>query len=167
MKLIKNLSINFQRVWQDEHIKSNIMIDEHLEKCVNTFRSMGFEVTYRSQDLDLVWNSCYADKTNQVLINYNGDIFKCTARDFKTEKRLGILSTTGEIIWNKEMLQNRNNLRLNKKICYDCRIAPLCGGGCSQRIMENSNSQDCLLGFNDNSKDKVIDKFYNSIVYKL
>ena len=51
------------------------MIEEQLEKCVNTFRSMGFEVTYRSQDLDLVWNSCYADKTNQVLINYIGDIF--------------------------------------------------------------------------------------------
>lgn len=35
----------------------------------------------------------HADKTDEILINYNGDIFACTARDFLSKSILSKLQT--------------------------------------------------------------------------
>jgi uncharacterized protein len=39
--------------------------------------------TVCAQYMDLSRNmyACYADNYNEAVINYNGDVFKCTARD--------------------------------------------------------------------------------------
>lgn len=35
-------------------------------------------------------------------------------------------------------------------------IAPLCGGGCKQRAMENSNRDECIFGYTEADKDRII-----------
>ena len=32
-------------------------------------------------------NSCYADKINQMTVNYDGGVYKCTARDFNEKEQ--------------------------------------------------------------------------------
>lgn len=156
------LSIDFQHVWQDKENKSTILSDI-LEECDETFNSLHLNVITKL--MDQVWNSCYADKQNQALINYNGDVYKCTARDFNSENRLGILTDNGQIEWDMNKLNKRSNLRLSKKICQECRIAPLCGGTCTQRILDSENSTACLRGLTELEKDQIVlERFYYTII---
>lgn len=80
------LTINFHRVWQDKDDNAILLSVKHL---VNKLVKQGFRVRYN--ELNEIKNACYADKKNTAVINYNGDIFKCTARDFTTKKQRRLL----------------------------------------------------------------------------
>ena len=93
--LKKYVDFDFHKVWQvEEDIEDDLMEYRVL------FRDNGFKV--RGGIYDTLVNSCYADKKNHVTINYNGEIFKCTARDFKSEEVEGVLNDNGSIIWNEK-----------------------------------------------------------------
>lgn len=92
---------------------------------------------------DHVRNPCYADKKNEAVINYDGKVYKCYARDFTERRHEGILNHDGQIIWNK-----RHDLRLKARIpnnkCSSCSIFPICGGGCSQIALEKMGQDYCI-----------------------
>ncbi|OWP61570.1 hypothetical protein CDA63_18680 [Hymenobacter amundsenii] len=120
------LLVDFHRVWQDKG-------DDHLnmsQTVFNAFREAGFAVNSHYAPNNVV-SSCYADKKNSATINYNGDIFKCTARDFTTNSREGYIADSGEIVWENDSQIRRLNAKFNNKPCLSCRIMPLCNGGCS------------------------------------
>lgn len=162
----KYLSIDFQRVWQDidsKDISEEEKLEKTLEHNVEIFSNLGLQVTYKSPEY--VWGSCYADKKNEAVINYNGDVYKCTARDFKKENRVGYLSENGEIVWDEAKMKERCNIRFTKPICQSCRIAPLCGGACSQNHLESMKYNNCALKVDEKGKDKIVlDRFYNFFV---
>lgn len=163
------LNVNLQRVWQDKddpeaNTGSEISnINSEMDELIYGFKESGINGLYFFNDR--VESSCYADKANEALINYNGDVFKCTARDFTTENRYGYLDNGGEIVWEKERLEKRLNARFKNPSCLKCRIAPICSGGCSQVILENNYKDYCLYDFDENRKDQVIlDYFENQFV---
>ena len=91
-----NLRFSFHKVWQepeDNELKEGI---KTLKKNVSSF---SFNSNIHSYFGDSV-NPCYGDYAHNYVINYNGDVFKCTARDFHTENRIGIITETGEIAFN-------------------------------------------------------------------
>ena len=45
----------------------------------------------------VIYSPCYADRANSVIVNYNGDVYKCTACDFAKTKREGKLNEDGTI----------------------------------------------------------------------
>ena len=143
----KYLKFGFYKVWQVEE-----GLEENLDKYITEFRNLGFKVT--SVSLGGIKSSCYADKKNQALINYNGDVFKCTARDFTKENREGILNDKGEIEWN-ERYKKRFDKKYTNKPCLECSIFPICKGGCSQHTLENDKDY-CIHGFDEKKKEKVI-----------
>lgn len=152
--LKKKLIIDFHRVWQDYKIDdSNIYLDENLAKL----KAKGFN-TNIIYALDNVHNPCYADKRNSAVINYNGDLYKCTARDFLTTNRVGFLSETGDLIWENNHLERRMKAKFNNKPCLSCRIMPLCNGGCSQHAIENleKGTEYCIYLGDESEKDKVV-----------
>jgi uncharacterized protein len=114
-----------------------------------------------------VTNSCYADKKNSAVINFNGDIFKCTARDFTNVKREGYIDVKGEVIWENDSLNRRLNAKFNNKPCLSCRIMPLCNGGCSQHALDHLGVDEyCVYSFDEKEKDKIVtlkfeEKFLN------
>lgn len=157
------LFINLQRVWQDKDMSPNFDLKSDMDKIIYGFKEIGINTYYYVDDK--ITYSCYADKNNEVLINFNGDIFKCTARDFKKENRYGYLNENGEIIWNKELLEERRNSRFKNHPCLQCRIAPICSGGCSQVLIENKDKDYCIYGYNERKKDEIIlDNFENSFM---
>ena len=164
----KNMSINLQRVWQDcskenQSLDVEKTVEEQIEKSMDEFYKSGFATTVST--LDLVLNSCYADKKNQILINYNGDLYKCTARAFNKLNSVGFLSEKGELVLDEKKMAERCNIRFTKPICHDCRVAPLCGGSCSQKHLECLENQSCLLNYSELDKTKVvINKFYETFV---
>lgn len=158
------LAIDLQRVWQDKisksdttEIKANIIRHQ--------FRKAGFHVLSNYIPHN-VTDACYGDKKNHLLINYDGFVFACTARDFTEANSIGKLTSNGSIIYNEDKLLQRNRSKFSKQICKQCRIAPICGGGCKQRAYEDRNPDSCTLGYTEKDKDNIIldifDFFYCS-----
>ncbi len=150
----KFVKFDFQRVWQDR-IDMQDETENKIKQIRKLFRNEGFVVLanyipHHSKD------SCYGDKINHLLINFNGDVYGCTARDFNHENRLGYLNEDGTIYYDSEKLKLRNNSKLSKNICATCRIAPLCGGGCKQRAYETLNIDECTFGYSEDEKDRII-----------
>lgn len=148
------MQFDFQRVWQDieEH---NDDTEIRASEIRELFRKYGFTVLtnyipHGACDL------CYGDKKNHLLINYDSYVFGCTARDFIPENSIGILKESGEIEFKKDIVERRNNSKFAKPICHNCRIAPICGGGCKQSSFENSNQEVCTLGYTEKDKDNVV-----------
>ena len=165
----KNLEIDFQRVWQDRpafeyETERDVEIDNFVRKQIRRYEESGFRTSYYKPQGG-IWNSCYADKRNHVLVNFNGDVFNCTARDFNTENRSGFLNDVGKIEWKKEYMARRWNCKFIKKVCHKCRIAPLCGGGCRQQAMEHYDSEQCIYGYTEEDKDYIVlNRFENLFV---
>lgn len=146
--LKKFIKFDFHKVWQVEED-----IEDDLIKYRLLFRDNGFSV--RGGIYDTVVNSCYADKKNHATINYNGEVFKCTARDFKSDGKEGLLSKEGIISWN-EKLEKRLNSKFNNPPCRECKILPICGGGCSQQALEHEGKDYCVHNFDEDSKLKAV-----------
>ena len=56
--------------------------------------------------------------------------------------------------------ESRLKSRFSKKICWTCRIAPYCGGGCAQRAYESGNTNECIYGYSDTDIDNLILKLF-------
>lgn len=153
-----NLTIDFHRVWQDAKDGEVRDLDE-IRDIVNLFIDNDFMVKFNI--MDEIRNSCYADKKNTLVLNYNGDVYKCTAKDFTHENRDGYLDEKGNIIWEKSQ-DYRRSLKLKNELCHNCRIAPLCGGGCTKYILEKEKKDQeyCVLKNSETLKDQIIlDRF--------
>lgn len=141
------LRFDFQRIWQER--TNRVDESELLMKSIRErFRQVGFSVSANHIPHD-VGQSCYGDKVNHALINYNGDVFGCTARDFSQRNRIGVLDQDGVIRYDEHKLSRRNNAKLHKKVCRKCRIAPICGGGCKQVAFESMDNDRCTMGYNE------------------
>ena len=156
----RQVLFDFHRVWQNYEAGD---ISGVLKECIEKVRSYGFEVS-NTYSMNNVAESCYADKVNSAVINYNGDIFKCTARDFQHGKREGFLSEDGELIWENGNLEKRMDAKFKNRPCLKCRIMPLCNGGCSQHAIENSGSDYCIFNGDESEKDKVVESKISEIV---
>lgn len=156
MKYRDNISVDFQRVWQDDGTAADEeAIDSLVFDDVKLFRSKGLHA-YCSKYFNMVKNSCYGCKRNYVLVNFNGDLFQCTARDFATDKRYGYLSEDGRLVYENGLVEQRRSVRFRKHVCEQCRIAPICGGGCAQKAMENIDNEKCPLGYGPKEIDKQV-----------
>lgn len=108
-------------------------------------------------------SACYADNYNQVVINYDGKIFKCTARDFNDENCEGVLTKEGLIHWNTDRLLYRMNIRIAEN-CKKCKLLPSCPGICSQKKMENQDEVLCALDKDFTIQDYIIHNFNNKVL---
>lgn len=148
----KYLVIDLHRVWQDKEEDEF----DRAQAAISAFQRAGFKVQSHYSP-DNVRHSCYADKKNSATLNYNGDIFKCTARDFTTSAREGYIAEDGTIVWENDSLNRRINAKFNNKPCLTCRIMPLCNGGCTQHALEYLGKEDyCVHSFDEREKDKVV-----------
>jgi uncharacterized protein len=129
---------------------------------LNKVRTLGFSAGHGVLG-DTVRYSCYADRSNHATINYNGEVFKCTARDFTSASKEGDLDEDGNIIWN-ERYTDRMTSKLKNKPCLECAILPICGGGCSQKAMESANEDYCVHFFDENRKKNIIRDRFRTIV---
>lgn len=118
---LPNVRCTFNKVWQENESKELQAKREQIRRIV--VEKYGFKSNINSYNGDSII-PCYADYNNNIVVNYNGDVYKCTARDFKPENRLGKLSSTGEIIYNNNA-EIRNEKKYTKQ-CYKCKMLPIC-----------------------------------------
>lgn len=141
------LSFDFQTVWQEGN-KSDI--SDRLNHIVREFVKQGLNAAKSS-----FREFCYADRRNSCVINYNGDLYKCTAIDFANTQRDGYLAEDGGLIWENGSLEKRLASKLKNKPCRACRILPLCHGGCTKNSL-NASDEYCMYNFDEHQIDQVV-----------
>jgi len=89
---------------------------------------------------------CYADRLYNTVINYDGKIYKCTAR---TQKEAGILYNDGKIIWDQDTLTHLySKPPFENKKCLACKHLPICLASCIQNFNGSSEAPEkCALEY--------------------
>lgn len=155
----KKIKISLHKVWQ---VDKKLINQEKLFNFIRYANSKDFIVQYMS-----LYNNggiaCYADKYNQAVINYDGSIYKCTARNFDKENCEGYLNKDGLIIWNTDKLMKRLKIEIAEK-CRKCSLLPSCPGVCSQRKIENNGEFICALDNSFSISEYIIQNFNNQIL---
>lgn len=148
------LKFDFQCVWQDKQAHRP-EVESQIETIRKTWRREGFQVV-DAYVPNNVRASCYGDKTNHVLVNYDGWLYGCTARDFTRENAIGYLENSGALSLISSTYNARLTAKLKKPICQSCRIAPLCCGGCKQKAMEAEDGDSCTFGYTSEDMDNIV-----------
>lgn len=154
---------DFHRVWQNYDGDD---VGVPLRDSIDKVRSYGFNVS-NMLAMNNVAKSCYADKVNSAVINYNGDVYKCTARDFLKDQREGFINEEGKLVWENGNLERRMSSKFQNPPCLRCKILPICNGGCSQHALENSGKAYCVFDGIKSEKDKVVESKINEIVHRM
>lgn len=147
------IHVSLHRVWQEADVDSST-----LEHTISAFTKVGI-----AAKPTLFGEYCYADKGNSVVINYNGDLYKCTAVDFFNTPRDGYLTANGQLCWENDSLNYRISHMFSNKACHSCRIFPLCHGGCSTRPLKYPEGY-CIMKYDEDKKDETI---LQRFLYKL
>lgn len=150
--------MKFEHVWQDGGTRS--AVQPYLVQVRDAFKADGYRVG--TDDIHYR-HVCYADTPQHLVINYNGDIFKCTARDFVSAQREGVLHDDGSVELN-DVYERRMRLRYVNPACLACKILPICNGGCSQSKMEAAKQTECYRGMSEADKDAYIKARVEEIV---
>ena len=147
------IGISFQRVWQEAATKELFekakLLNEYA--CSLGYNSdLGGSVCARSY--------CYADFDNSYVINYNGDVFKCTARDFDSSHKLGEINAKGELV--NFGTKYKSYMRI-KPYCTECSLLPICTI-CSQTHRDNF-ANECPKIIPEEDKEGQIRMRFNEL----
>lgn len=147
------VNFTFQRVWQDNEGDAS-QVGQQVEHIERAFEQAGLFVNNAKS---YIVPYCYADGVNTAVVNYNGDLFKCTARDFAPKSKEGTLAADGTLRWN-ERLRKRMSIRHGSDTCLQCRIYPICHGGCSQMKLEAPDGiSSCPKGYDDDKIQEIME----------
>lgn len=132
-KAKKHINMDFQRVWQ---ISCDNRDYAQLEKVKKVFIENGLNSGFWAYQPG-IFNRCYSDRFHHYAINYDGNIFKCTAQDYGKDKIIGKLHPNGMISWNLNLLSELfANSTFDNKRCLKCKALPLCMGPCITKNYE-------------------------------
>ena len=147
----KKVLISLQQIWQYNITKKDY---EDLFRSIEKINQRGFVVdTFK---LYPKFEACYADNYNHAVINYDGKVFKCTARDFTTTEPDGLLNSDGFIEWNINQVNSRLSAQTPQK-CIECSLLPCCPGICTQKLIESTDINNIKCPFDDSiSKETII-----------
>lgn len=151
-----NVRFSFHKVWQEPESEELFAKRESLKEDILHWGIKSNIDSFYGDSLA----PCYADFDNHIVVNYNGDIYKCTARDFKPENRLGYINATGEIIYNA-IATKRTEERLTKQ-CLTCRMLPICTI-CFQQRSESTDGMCPAPHTYDNATINIAKYFYDVI----
>ena len=153
----ERLQFDFQRVWQ---IKSDDELSELLKKTIKKCQDKGFLTSSYGLKSKLEF-TCYADKYNYTVINFDGSLYGCTARDYSEKHKLGVITENGDIDKNIDKQSVKySKATFDNEFCLACKFLGLCFGPCTQKMIEYRNneiefSNICML----NNTEVDIDSF--------
>ena len=145
------IRFNLQQIWQDCNCNT-VDISNLVKNVKNNFRKEKFFIDSNDGNCR---HCCYADMENSVVVNYDGNVYKCTAREFLPENREGVLYEDGTIEMNN-LYEKRMAVKYSNPSCLECKILPICNGGCSQHKLEANSQTWCYYNISEEEKDKRV-----------
>lgn len=157
------IAINFQRVWQTASKKMDE--NERLISLHKTTTNMGFKPCSIGIFFSVNSNyTCYVDRLYHTEINYDGKVYRCTARTYTDEHVKGILKEDGHIEWFPDkMAEMYGKATFENEMCINCKHLPICNGPCVQKIIETKTEnlhRLCALNNSEISPETFIVKEY-------
>ena len=156
--------IDFQRVWQIDLTQNEEGNNDLLIEVKKEFEKAGFVSLYFAYNGRNNFKCCYADSYYHRVINYDGTIHKCSARDYAEELCIGTLNEDGSVKFNKEIISKMfSGSTFDNEKCLNCIKLPMCFGPCIQKYYETKigkSAFQCLhefaeISFESYVKDKI------------
>ena len=148
------VTISMHKVWQ---VNTKEIDEDKLLDFLFAIKGLGFYVDVQGYPINA--NACYADCLNSCVVNYNGDVYKCTARSFDTQDRCGYLTPQGIIVWDYDKLKEYCFCSIPTR-CKVCKLLPICSGICSQQRIEKGDEEQCILDKGTTIEDVVLMRYY-------
>ena len=143
----KNVMVSFHKIWQ---VSESEQLEKDFAEVVRVFRKKGFRISISGGENWL----CYADQRNNAVINYDGRVYVCTARNFG-KNHVGVLDKNGNIVFN-ERYEQRFSVKYRSDSCRLCTIFPICMQGCSQNVLECVDKNLCVRDNSPYAIEKTI-----------
>lgn len=156
------IRVNFQRVWQTVGIeKTSEALMEHLKYI----KELGYPLVNNTAFDIYRGKQCYADMINYANINYDGNVFRCTAKEYSPENRLGYLDANGDIVWTKQDLVRKviESPTFENENCLKCKNLAICGGLCFNHrwnCINNSQKPECIKSKVDTDVNSFLKSYY-------
>lgn len=172
MEYRKHIHIDLHRVWQTANSKQAKLFSNGGNKKLNEFieaaSSLGYPCHSGGKTQAGTFYGCYANKQNYACINYDGTIYKCTARSFNEANSVGKLQEDGQIVWDEKKLSRLyGHSPLEHSTCEQCEYLPICMGQCPQSYMESGYTLTCVYKNGERSmKDRIVDLYKSSLKQK-
>lgn len=148
------INFSLQRVWQENPTEELACRSEEIASLIDAKSNKYSESSKRIPP-----TFCYADYENSIVVNYDGALYKCTARDFTLENRVGTLLPNGDM----ELRTDKYSFgKRYQQVCQDCSILPICTI-CTQARCEVSDSNLCPVTMSDEDKKRQISNRFFTI----
>lgn len=168
----KFICIDLHRVWQTADSKQAQSYANGRNDKLNDFMakasSLGYECHCGGKMQIGAFYNCYAGRNYYACINYDGNVFKCTARSFTEANRVGKLQKDGSIVWDERKISRLYGYApLEKPECEQCDYLPVCMGPCPQNYMEAGYKVHCVYKNKERSiNDRITDLYEASLKHK-
>lgn len=110
---------------------------------------------------------CFAERENQVLFNYDGNVFKCTTiTSFDKENTLGDFDPeSGLVTWKKDVMDEWLG-DMQQPECLSCKWYGACYGPCNRQLMAHKGQFICTFdAMNLSQKEYLMYLFKYNILY--
>ena len=104
-------------------------------------------------------NSCGADTVESMVIAADGNLYKCWSDIGNLKMCFGNINHVEDIRLDKASVYRQINPLENKK-CKECKLLPICMGGCPYEVM---HGKQCVCQYNE----KYLEKYIQHIAYKI
>ena len=148
------IDFSLQQIWQESSNQELLNKEKDLRKYIY-MKGFVKKSTYVTR------NKCYADRENCIVINYNGDIYKCTANEFQFENKEGVLKENGLIEYNN-LYEERLKVKYKNPICLKCKILPICNI-CTQHKLKTIKRIGHMVECDKELKDEIIHNRISSL----
>lgn len=156
------ITVDFQRVWQVHMNTSSDGNNQKLLYVKNNFEEEGFATTYFAYEYK-PFRCCYADSLYHWVINYDGKVFKCSARNYDESLIAGKIDDHGNLLFNPIVYDFFSKSSLDNNRCRECKLLPLCYGLCIQKQYEYTKKNkpfQCLHDFSEISLGYFIEQLF-------
>jgi uncharacterized protein len=157
--------INMQRVWQTNTIEQRNMKNKELLLFMENAKNVGYRyVTYGGALTIGMFHTCYVSRFYHLEINYDGKIYKCTARGYDDKYVVGELLEDGTIKWDyKKISKIYASPIFDNPMCIECKYLPVCTGPCPRNVIETPIDKlrnICVLKNSEQPINERIINFY-------
>jgi uncharacterized protein len=109
---------------------------------------------------------CEADYSNHFVVDPKGDLFKCTV-SFQPELRVGRIQEDGDAVFDLPKLSIwLSKDPFSRKKCQDCRILPICMGGCHSSSMKAPDAHNCSTPLTHRELMTALRMLYDNRIFK-